>query len=78
MTEEDKLITTEDLSRWIKVKTFTLDKWAMRGKGPAFIMLGNRMRRYRVADVRAWMEAQAKEYVEALQAKREEREARHV
>ena len=53
------LIDTRQLSENLQIPPRTLDQWAYRGKGPAFIRVG-RHRRYRQADVEAWLDSQTR------------------
>ena len=54
-----RLITPPELAERLSVPLRTLDAWAYRRTGPAFVKLG-RHRRYRPADVEAWLDEQAK------------------
>jgi excisionase family DNA binding protein len=51
------LLDSEQLARILGVTYRTLDTWAYRREGPAYIRVG-RHRRYDPADVRAWLDAQ--------------------
>lgn len=54
----EPLITPEELSAYLQVKTSTLAQWRYRGTGPAFQRLGGHVR-YRRADVDRWLEDSA-------------------
>lgn len=51
-----ELLTTRQVSERINVAERTLDQWAWRGEGPAFLKVG-RFRRYPATDLAAWMAA---------------------
>jgi excisionase family DNA binding protein len=53
------LIDTRQLAENLQIPPRTLDQWAYLGKGPAFIRVG-RHRRYRQADVEAWLDSQTR------------------
>jgi excisionase family DNA binding protein len=50
------LATSIEVSQYTQVPLGTLDQWAHRGVGPRYIKVG-RHRRYRWADVDAWLDA---------------------
>lgn len=52
----EDLLTTSELSEYLKVKPNTLDHWASQGRGPAYIKVEGQ-RRYDPTDVREWLEA---------------------
>ena len=52
-----ELVTPVELAQRLRVPPRTLDQWAYRGSGPAFIKVG-RHRRYRPEDIEAWLDAQ--------------------
>lgn len=57
--------TRAEVAEFLKLKTKTLDRWALEGRGPRYVKLGNSAARcapvrYRWADVEAWLEAQTK------------------
>ncbi|NKY33822.1 helix-turn-helix domain-containing protein [Nocardia speluncae] len=53
----DYWLSTEEVSRRLKIPEKTLANWASLGKGPRFARMG-RYRRYRFSDLLAWEEAQ--------------------
>lgn len=55
--ELEPLLDSEQLARILGVTHRTLDTWAHRREGPAYIRVG-RHRRYDPSDVRAWLDAQ--------------------
>jgi excisionase family DNA binding protein len=57
-TDDDELLTPEELSdRW-KIPRSTLYGWRYRGVGPRSVRIGRHIR-YRAADVDEWLESQA-------------------
>jgi hypothetical protein len=54
--KEPLLLDSEELSTELKVPKATLDQWAYRRVGPAYIKVG-RHRRYRRVDVERWLDA---------------------
>lgn len=54
-TEEDALLTDEQVGERLTVSPSTLRHWRSRGEGPPYVKLGGRLVRYRWADVEAWM-----------------------
>ncbi|WP_433762113.1 helix-turn-helix domain-containing protein [Nocardia sp. CA-135398] len=53
----DCWLSTEEVSRRLKIPEKTLANWASLGKGPRFARMG-RYRRYRLSDLIIWEEAQ--------------------
>lgn len=53
----DFWLSTEEVSRRLKIPAKTLNNWASLGKGPRFARMG-RFRRYRLSDLVAWEEVQ--------------------
>ena len=51
------LLDSQQLAGELRIPRRTLDQWAYRKTGPAFIRVG-RHRRYRRADVEAWLDSQ--------------------
>ncbi len=54
---EERLLTRDEVAAWLKIPAKTLDEWAYRGVGPRYMRLG-RHARYRLADIKSWMESQ--------------------
>lgn len=54
LLERDGLIDTDELATYLGFSVATLDVWASRGGGPAFIKVG-RYRKYEPADVKEWL-----------------------
>lgn len=57
LLERDGLIDSDELATYLRVPVSTLDVWASRGAGPAFVKIG-KYRRYVPAAVRSWLDAQ--------------------
>lgn len=51
-----ELLSTKELADYLKVPAQTLAYWRMRGKGPKFIVIGEKLVRYREDDVRLWLD----------------------
>jgi hypothetical protein len=51
-------MSPEVAARYLDSSTHTLNDWRCKGKGPAFKRVGQRMVRYRKADLDTFMEAQ--------------------
>lgn len=51
------LLAAEELAALLGTSTITLANWRSTGKGPRFVKIGERMVRYRRADVLAFIEA---------------------
>lgn len=52
----DRLMTIDELARYLQKPKATLYAWSSRGEGPAIIKCGRELR-YRVTDVEAWLNA---------------------
>jgi excisionase family DNA binding protein len=57
-TERDVLLSREEVARYLRVSFPTLELWARNGEGPKFVRVGRGIR-YRLSDVRAFVEAGA-------------------
>lgn len=53
----DELLTTVEVAQYLRVGVNTLEQWRSRGKGPAFVRVGRRVR-YRRREIEEWMEHQ--------------------
>lgn len=63
----EKLLTAKDLAKRWSINVQSLNNWRLKGRGPAFIKLGegrNSHIRYREADVLAFEEKHWKETTE--------------
>jgi excisionase family DNA binding protein len=50
----DRLMTSKEVAEYLNVHPQTLDRWASKGAGPAYIKVeGNR--RYSEADLKEWL-----------------------
>ncbi|MEX1005684.1 MAG: helix-turn-helix domain-containing protein [Acidimicrobiia bacterium] len=54
MTDEDRLLTAEDLAAFLEVPVKTLYAWRYRGEGPIGFRVGKHIR-YRWTDVERWI-----------------------
>ena len=57
MNTSEELWTETEVAGLLKVALPTLRNWRCKGIGPAFLKVGQRCVRYRVADVHAFIEA---------------------
>ena len=48
--------TRLELADLLQIPEHTLAVWAMRGKGPPYVKVGERLVRYRRSDVEAWLQ----------------------
>lgn len=53
---DDELLTTEEASRFLKLKPNTLEIWRLRGIGIRYCKFGRAVR-YRLSDLREFVEA---------------------
>ena len=58
MTEDTRLLTTDEASRYLGVRSRLLVQWLYERKGPVFHRLGSRLVRYDTAELAAWLEGQ--------------------
>lgn len=54
MTDDDRLLTAEDLAAFLEVPLKTLYAWRYRGEGPVGFRVGKHIR-YRWTDVERWI-----------------------
>jgi predicted DNA-binding transcriptional regulator AlpA len=59
MKKREVLMGSPEVSRWVGIPERTLDQWAYRKTGPAYIKVG-RHRRYRPSDVERWLDEQTR------------------
>jgi excisionase family DNA binding protein len=55
-SEDDRLLTTAQLSERLQVSESTLRRWRTEGTGPSVVRVGRAVR-YRWRDVERWLEA---------------------
>jgi predicted DNA-binding transcriptional regulator AlpA len=53
---KDAVISEQDAGPYIGYSTHALRKWRREGTGPAYLQVGSRSIRYRVADLDNWLE----------------------
>lgn len=56
-----QLLTSKETAEYLAVSPKTLDLWAYERRGPRFAKVG-RQRRYRRAELDAWVEAQTVDF----------------
>ena len=56
MTQDTHLLTTDEASRYLGVRSQLLVQWRYERKGPAFHRLGSRLVRYDVSELNTWLE----------------------
>jgi excisionase family DNA binding protein len=62
LTSDDlTLVDTEQAAAILHVNTRTLTNWRSTGKSPKYIKCGRSVR-YRVSDLKAWLEAQTRHH----------------
>ena len=54
----DRLITRQELSRWLGISVDRLSIWAQEGQGPRALRVGLYKTRYRIGDVLEWLAKQ--------------------
>ena len=57
MSEDERLLTVEEVAAWLQIPKGTLYQWRNKGYGPRGIPVG-RYIRYRRGDVATWLEEQ--------------------
>jgi excisionase family DNA binding protein len=65
--ERDVLLSREEACAYLRVSTPTLELWHRNGEGPKVVRVGRGVR-YRLADLRAFVEAGAKPSTAAVGA----------
>ena len=56
---DDHLLRSEDVAKWLSVSKSTLVRWRQSGEGPAVHWLAEGVPRYRASDVEAWLSARS-------------------
>jgi predicted DNA-binding transcriptional regulator AlpA len=54
--DDDDLLTTKDMARWLRVSTQWLHRARAAGYGPPYERIGPHCIRYRRSKVRAWLD----------------------
>jgi predicted DNA-binding transcriptional regulator AlpA len=76
MIEREELLTSEQTGEYLGVTRKTLLRWHKQGIGPRRVQLaGSRLVRYRVRDVNAWLEEQARVAARVTTRKRSTRKS---
>ncbi|WP_366526141.1 helix-turn-helix domain-containing protein [Geothrix sp.] len=57
----EALLTRREAASFLAISPRTLELWAIRGGGPAFVKVGH-LCRYRMADLQAWTEARTRQH----------------
>jgi len=57
MTEQESTLTPIKAARYLGISEAALRLWRAEGKGPRFFRAGEKLVRYRRADLDAWIEA---------------------
>lgn len=57
---DDELLCTKELAKRLSVSTQWLEIGRVHGYGPPFIKMSPRMVRYRISDVRKWLNARSR------------------
>ena len=53
---DDELLTTEEASRFLKLRPNTLEIWRLKGIGPKFYRISGRTVQYRLSDLMEFVE----------------------
>ena len=59
-TGDDSLLTQKQVSKILGVQTRTLESWRIRGGGPKFVRISARCIRYKIAEIREWIDKRTK------------------
>ncbi|MEF2736417.1 MAG: helix-turn-helix domain-containing protein [Bifidobacterium choerinum] len=57
--EDDVWLTPDDVARMMRVTRRTVSTWRYRGTGPRYVHITHNCVRYRMSDVRKWIESKA-------------------
>lgn len=57
MTEQENTLTPIKAARYLGISEAVLRLWRSEGKGPRYFRAGEKLVRYRKADLDAWIEA---------------------
>jgi predicted DNA-binding transcriptional regulator AlpA len=57
MTEQESTLTPVKAARYVGISEAALRLWRAEGKGPRYFKAGEKLIRYRRADLDAWIEA---------------------
>lgn len=60
-SEEDILLTPDDVARMMRVSRRTVSTWRYRGKGPRYVHVTHNCVRYRMSEVRKWLSDREKQ-----------------
>ena len=63
--EEDILLTPDDVARMMRVSRRTVITWRYRGKGPRCVHVTHNCVRYRMSEVRKWLNGKEQQEQEA-------------
>ncbi|MFF0943719.1 helix-turn-helix transcriptional regulator [Kocuria sp. CPCC 205300] len=64
MDPDDRLLTPAELAEWRGSTVRSLAQERYMGRGPKFLKLGTRTVRYRVKDVRVWLDENTRSITE--------------
>lgn len=53
--DDDTLLTTPEVAKWLSISAATLEIWRFKGLGPRFVRPSPTLVRYRRGDVLAWL-----------------------
>lgn len=59
--EEYILLTPDDVARMMRVSRRTVSTWRYRGQGPRYVHVTHNCVRYRMSEVRKWLNDQEKQ-----------------
>ena len=59
----DRLLTSEDVSEYLRVSPHTIEMWRRKKVGPPWLKIGRSIR-YKFSEVHAWLERRGQETTE--------------
>lgn len=68
MTTIDRLLTTEEAAKILRVSPLTMIGWRRNRVGPAFIMSGGKKKLYRESDINAYVKSRTINPARAVEA----------
>jgi prophage regulatory protein len=71
-----RLLTLQDVSRWMGVSRLTITAWVRAGRFPAPLPLGRRRLYWNPTDVQSWLAGQGRQHGAGAEAGRGERRTR--
>jgi len=60
MESKSQFLKRQEAANFLNVKKSSLEAWAVRGGGPAFVKFGRAVR-YRISDLEQWVESRVRQ-----------------